>query len=243
MPKPTDKTTLATTVYQKLRSDIIRSAFRPGEKLRIEGIAAMYDVGSNAVREALSRLSSERLVERHEQRGFSVPAIALDDWRVLVKTRCFLESSVLRESMKHRDDQWEEAIVVAFHRLSRFRSDSAEDRAAWEDAHRNFHRSLLANCGSPWLLEFCDILADHAARYVSISNAYRKVPRDGQAEHEALMKAVLHGTEDEACMLLVEHYTKTLRMIEDLFDRDQLSPADLSSADAPVSALISKLQS
>jgi GntR family carbon starvation induced transcriptional regulator len=235
MPKLTDKTTLATTVYQKLRSDIIRSAFRPGEKLRIESIAAMYDVGSNAVREALSRLSSERLVERHEQRGFSVPAIALDDWRVLVKTRCFLESNVLRESMRNRDDDWEEAIVVAFHRLSRFRSDSAEDRAAWEDAHRNFHRSLLANCGSPWLLEFCDIRADHAARYVSISNAYRKVPRDGQGEHEALKKAVLHGTEEEACTLLVEHYSKTLQMIENLFDGNQLSAHPVADAPGSVS--------
>ena len=75
-----------------------------------------------------------------------MPAIAIDDWRVLVKTRCFpIETKVLQESMRQRDDQWEEAIVVSFHRLSRFRSDSAEDRAAWEDAHQNdLHRSLLA---------------------------------------------------------------------------------------------------
>jgi len=218
MPKQPDKTTLTTAVYQKLRSDIIRGAFNPGEKLRIEGIASQYEVGSNAVREALSRLSSERLVERHEQRGFSVPTIALDDWRILVKTRCWLETRALRESMLNRDDAWEEAIVVALHRLSRFRSDSAEDRARWEDAHRNFHRALLANCGSPWLIEFCDILADHAVRYISISNAYRKAGRNGQAEHEDLMKAVLHGTPDDACDLLVRHYTKTLQTIEELFD-------------------------
>jgi DNA-binding GntR family transcriptional regulator len=222
MSKSSDKTTLTTAVYHKLRSDIIRGAFRPGEKLRIEGIASLYEAGSNAVREALARLSSERLVERHEQRGFSVPTIALDDWRVLVKTRCWLETRALRESMLNRDDAWEEAIVVAFHRLSRFRSDSAEDRAGWEDAHRNFHRSLLANCGSPWLIEFCDILADHAVRYISISNAYRKVGRDGQAEHEDLMKAVLHGVPDEACDLLIAHYSKTLQAIEDLFDGEHL---------------------
>jgi DNA-binding GntR family transcriptional regulator len=223
MSKAADKTTLTTTVYQKLRSDIIRGVFRPGEKLRIEGIASMYEVGSNAVREALSRLSSERLVERHEQRGFSVPAIALDDWRILVRTRCWLETKALQESIRNRDDAWEEAIVIAFHRLSRYRSDSAEDRAGWEDVHRNFHRALLANCGSPWLLEFCDILADHAARYIAISNAYRKVRRDGQAEHEVLMKAVLHGTADEACTFLVTHYSRTLQTIEELFDGEQLS--------------------
>ncbi|MEO3386726.1 GntR family transcriptional regulator [Mesorhizobium sp. CAU 1741] len=239
MSKPKDKTTLATTVYQKLRSDIIRGAFPPGAKLRIESIADLYEVGSNAVREALSRLSSERLVDRHEQRGFTVPPIALDDWRVLVDTRCRLEALVLRESMQRRDDRWEEAIVVAFHRLSRLSSERSEDRAAWDDAHRNFHRALLANSASPWLLEFCDILADHAARYISVSNAYRKIPRDGQAEHEALMKAVLNGTDDDACALLVAHYTKTLRMIEKTFEhaRDAMASggalADLTSTLPP----------
>jgi len=237
MSKPADKTTLATTVYHKLRSDIIRCVFRPGEKLRIEGISAAYDVGSNAVREALSRLSAERLVDRHEQRGFSVPTIALDDWRILVRTRCWLETRALQESIRNRDDAWEEAIVVAFHRLSRHRSESMEDRAAWEDAHRNFHRALIGNCGSPWLLEFCDILADHAARYVSISNAYRKVPRDGQAEHEVLMQAVLNGTSEEACTFLVTHYSKTLQTIEELFDGGHLTTLTSADLDGPMPEL------
>ncbi|HEV7328848.1 MAG TPA: GntR family transcriptional regulator [Bosea sp. (in: a-proteobacteria)] len=217
MAKASEKTTLSTTVYQKLRSDIIQGEFRPGEKLRIEPIAATYGVGSNAVREALSRLSAERLVERYEQRGFAVPAIALDDWRVLVRTRCWLETKALEEAIANRDEHWEEGIVLALHRLSRFRSDKPEERAGWEDAHRNFHRALLANCGSPWLIEFCDILADHAARYISISHAYGNTPRNGQSEHEALMKVVLNGTAADACALLVAHYTKTLQTIEELF--------------------------
>ncbi|RAH97441.1 GntR family transcriptional regulator [Acuticoccus sediminis] len=221
----TEKTTRATTIYQKLRADIIHGAYAPGAKLRIDGIATKYDVGSNAVREALSRLSSERLVERHEQRGYTVPPVALDDWRILARTRCFLEGNVLQESMRNRDDRWEETIVVAFHRLARVSGadvDTAAMREGWEDAHRNFHRALIANCGSPWLLDFCDILADHAARYISFSNAFRKAPRDGLAEHETLMKTVLHGTPEEASDCLTRHYTRTLEVIEDLFERDEL---------------------
>ncbi|KRE07163.1 transcriptional regulator [Bosea sp. Root381] len=217
MAKVSEKTTLSTTVYQKLRGDIIKGEFRPGEKLRIESIAGIYGVGSNAVREALSRLSAERLVERYEQRGFAVPAIALDDWRILVRTRCWLETKALEEAMANRTESWEEAIVLALHRLSRFRSDDADERGNWEDAHRNFHRALLANCGSPWLLEFCDVLADHATRYVLVSHAYGNKKRQGFSEHEALMKAVLHGTAEHACDLLKSHYMKTFENIEVLF--------------------------
>lgn len=217
MAKASEKTTLSTTVYQKLRSDIIQGEFRPGEKLRIEPIASTYGVGSNAVREALSRLSAERLVDRYEQRGFAVPAIALDEWRVLVRTRCWLETRALEEAIANRTESWEEAIVLALHRLSRFRSDDVELRAGWEDAHRNFHRTLLANCGSPWLLEFCDVLADHATRYIFVSHAYGNRKRHGFSEHEALMKATLHGTATSACELLTAHYMKTFENIEALF--------------------------
>ncbi len=242
MSQHSEKTTQATAIYQKLRADIIHGAYTPGAKLRIDGIAAKYDVGSNAVREALSRLSSERLVERHEQRGYTVPPVALGDWQVLARTRCFLEGNVLKESMRHRDDLWEETIVVAFHRLSRF-SSSEGAREGWEDAHRNFHRALIANCGSPWLIDFCDILADHAARYISFSNAFRKAPRDGLSEHETLMKAVLHGTPDEASECLTRHYTRTLEVIEELFERDQLQVATPSAAVADLAGSVAKLMS
>ncbi|HEV7257208.1 MAG TPA: GntR family transcriptional regulator [Bosea sp. (in: a-proteobacteria)] len=217
MAKASEKTTLSTTVYQKLRNAIIQGEFRPGAKMRIESLADSYGVGSNAVREALSRLSAERLVERYEHRGFAVPAIALEDWRILVRTRCWLETKALEEAMAHRTESWEEAIVLALHRLSRFRSDKEDERAGWEDAHRNFHRALLANCGSPWLLEFCDVLADHATRYVFVSHAYGNKKRQGFSEHEALMKAVLHGTSSHACDLLQSHYMKTFESVESLF--------------------------
>lgn len=235
MAKAGEKTTLSTTVYQKLRGDIIKGEFRPGEKLRIEPLAEIYGVGSNAVREALSRLSAERLVERYEQRGFAVPAIALDDWRILVRTRCWLETKALEEAMANRTESWEEAIVLALHRLSRFRSDKAEERGGWEDAHRNFHRALLANCGSPWLLEFCDVLADHATRYVFVSHAYGNRKRQGFSEHEALMKAVLHGTVERACSLLEDHYMKTFEMIEILLKDGLLGNSNnaINHADEP----------
>jgi GntR family carbon starvation induced transcriptional regulator len=234
MAKVSDKTTLATAVYQKLRMDIINGSFKPGEKLRIETIAANYEVGSNAVREALSRLSSERLVDRHEQRGFSVPSIALEEWRVLVKTRCWLETRALEESINNRTAVWEEGIVVAFHRLSRYKSSGfPDDRPGWEDAHRSFHRALLSNCGSPWLLDFCDILADHAARYVSVSNAYRTVPRDGTAEHEALMRVVIDGNSQDACAALITHYTRTLQLIEHLFDGGVMTGNPAKTTDLP----------
>ena len=90
-----EKTTTATIVYRKLRQDILMGALEPGQKLAIDVVAERYAVGTNPVREALNRLSAERLVDRHEQRGFFVPSISIEKWRELVKTRCWLETKAL----------------------------------------------------------------------------------------------------------------------------------------------------
>ncbi|TCK30845.1 GntR family transcriptional regulator [Ancylobacter aquaticus] len=209
-----DKATSATLVHDKLRQDILKGIVVPGQKLAIDAVAAMYGVGTNPVREALNRLSSERLVDRQDQRGFFVPEISLDSWRELVKTRCWLESTALTESIHNRDDRWEETIVVAFHRLSKCSpTGDAQDRAGWEIHHRAFHVALIANCGSQWLMDFCEILMDHAQRYILISAV--SANRSAIEEHRVIMEVVLQGDIARAVATLVEHYQRTLYHIEE----------------------------
>lgn len=218
-----ERTTRATMVYDRLRKEILTGKFRPSEKLLIDAIASSYDVGNNAVREALSRLAAERLVDRHERRSFSVPAMGLEEWQILAKTRTWVETMALRESMINRTDSWEENIVVAFHRLSKIGQEGVFCQAEpeWNVEHRNFHRTLIANCGSHWLLDFCEQLADQAGRYIYISNLYRVSPRDGIGEHEVLMKSVLGGDIEQAQSLLGDHFNKTLLSLEKLFQSDE----------------------
>src|SRR5205085_6496812 len=68
----TAKETLASHVYDRLRQDIISVAIEPGEKLHIRSLCERFEVGLSPMREALSRLSSERLVAQSDHRGFAV---------------------------------------------------------------------------------------------------------------------------------------------------------------------------
>ena len=49
--------TLATTVYDRLRDDIMCGELAPDEKLRVEFLRARYGAGTSPIREALNRLS------------------------------------------------------------------------------------------------------------------------------------------------------------------------------------------
>jgi DNA-binding GntR family transcriptional regulator len=202
-------TTLASTVYERLRSDILAGKLEPGRKLRIEFLCKHYNTGHIPIREALNRLSSDGLVDRRDQRGFQVAPVSAQDLEELTKTRCWLESLALRESIAARTQEWEESVVVAYHRLSRApRSMSQKvyrENPEWESLHRAFHLSLISACGSRWLLAFCAQLNDQSYRYRQIA-FQRTFPLSNDTHgHRAIMEATIDGDADKAVRLLQAH--------------------------------------
>lgn len=203
------RTTQASTVYDRLRADILAGELAPGSRLRIEFLGTRYRTGQIPLREALNRLSSDGLVERRDQRGFLVASVSADDLREITKARCIAEGAALRESIAARMLAWEEGIVLAYHRLSRTPRTTTPgepgENPAWEPLHREFHRSLIAACGSRWLLDFCMQLADQSYRYRQIA-FQRAFPVRGSAHgHHAIMTEVLDGNADKAVRLLQAH--------------------------------------
>ena len=211
--------TRATSVCDQLRADLLAGAMEPGAKLAIEALADRYATSPTPLREALNRLVSEGLVERREQRGFVVAPISVDDLDEITRTRCWLEEIALRESIAAHRTDWEEALVLAHHRLARTpRSLSDrrfEDNPDWEPLHRAFHRALIGGCGSRWLIAFCEQLADQHHRYRRLSAPRAFAKRGVKTEHQQLMEAAIEGRADEAAALLRQHYERTARIIRD----------------------------
>jgi DNA-binding GntR family transcriptional regulator len=205
--------TRASAVYEQLRSDISHGVLEPGSKLRVEAICKRYDVGASPLREALSRLSAEGLVDRNDLRGFSVAPLHWDELPILTRNRVQLESIALRESIERRDTAMEDQLVLLVHRLSRTPRSLSTDRfvtnPAWEALHRDFHRTLLSRCPSRWLRGFCDDLADQSYRYRQVAAGQAFSKRDEHAEHVAIFEAVIDGRGDDAVRSLEAHYTRT----------------------------------
>ena len=205
--------TRATAVYDRLRHDIAIGALEPGSRLRVEAMAERYGVGATPLREALSRLSAEGFVDRTEQRGFSVTPLNWDELPTLRQTRCDVESIALRQSIESRTPAWEEALALIVHRLGRtprsLSAEAYEPNPAWETLHREFHRTLLANCPSRWMRSFCDSLSEEAYRFRQVAAVRSFTKRNEHDEHKRLFEAAIDGRADDAVRLLVEHYTRT----------------------------------
>jgi len=76
LDRPTGFKSLTAAVASALQNDLVTGRHLPGAKLPIVKLARDYGVSPGAVREALSRLVSENLVEFNEQRGFRAAPVS-----------------------------------------------------------------------------------------------------------------------------------------------------------------------
>ena len=201
--------TLASRAFLRLRQDIIEGSFTAGEKLRIRQLCETFGIGVSPMREALNRLSRDGLVEQTDLRGFSVAAVSEEDLVELTRARLWMNEVALRQSIARGDSAWEESVVLAYYRMSRITAAPASRDPAWEVAHRGFHTSLIAACGSRWMIRACEQLFDAADRYRYLSRAAHFAEGRRQDEHRPMMEAAIAREVETAVRLLQEHFLRT----------------------------------
>ena len=209
--------TQASTVYDRLRSDILTGKLQPGLKLRLKDLIEVYDTGNSPLREALNRLSANGMVVREENRGFRVPSASNKELAEITRTRCWLEEIALRESITNGDAQWEERIVLSYHWLASA-ARSTEEAAKytspeWEEHHREFHLALISACDSEILLGFCSELHQRSFRYRNLAEVVEYRDRHELEEHRELQDAVLNRDAEKSVDLLKKHYTITAEIL------------------------------
>lgn len=215
--QPATFKSLTAGVASALRRDLVAGRYMPGDKLPIVKLAKCYGVSPGAVREALSRLIPEGLVEFNEQRGFRAAPISPAALMDITRTRILTDVHALREAIRLGDVEWEAEVLAIHHRLSNCQPRDSVDptivREEWQRLHRIFHRTLISACASEWLMRFHDLLFDQTIRYRSISSTYETeredLRRDPNAEHAEIVRATVARDADEAAVLLERHYYGT----------------------------------
>lgn len=199
------ETSATRAAYLSLRHMILVGDLPAGEKLKIEQLRSLLDVGASPVREALSLLTSDMLVERIDQRGFRAAPASLANFEEILNLRCTLEDMALRQSIACATPDWEERLVLAHHHMKRLAGTET-----FEDAHKTFHMTLLSNAQSPMLERYCSQLYDLNIRYRYLAaGGERYQSRDIAAEHENIFEASVKGDADTASEALLSHYRLT----------------------------------
>jgi len=202
--------------YDIIRKDILVSNLIPSYKLKVKDLSAKYGIGVIPIREALSRLESEGLVNHVGQAGFRVSTLSKLEFIGLMQARVLLENTALKLSIENFSYDWEEKLVIAFHRITRTDRNIVNNgqnflNPEWFDVHRDFHLALINNSGLDWLTKFCKEMLDHGSKYVAYLNSINPdIKRKTANEHKQLFDAALSKDIILAQELLTKHYNLTL---------------------------------
>lgn len=204
-PNSGKETSATRAAYLSLREMILSGVLPAGQKIKIERLRKMLDTGASPVREALSLLTSDMLVERIDQRGFRAAPASTENFAEILKLRCALEDMALRQSIDQATPEWEESLVLAHHRMNR-----AANTDTFEEAHKAFHMTLLSAAASPMMERYCSQLYDLNIRYRNLAASEANYQRrDIASEHNDIFEAAVKRDADAASVALLSHYRLT----------------------------------
>lgn len=204
---------MTARTYKKLREAIIVARFRPGEKLRIDSLKEEFEASLGAVREALSALASEGLVNAEPQRGFTVSLVSRQDLIDLTEARVTIELICLRSSIEHGDLDWEGRVISGAHQLLKLSASGCEPGSKefekWYHYHDRFHEDITSACTNMWWLKLRHQLYLRSERYRRLAGPGWRIDRDISREHSDIAEEVVARNADRACALLERHLLHT----------------------------------
>ena len=207
--------TLADAICTRVRSEILSGIRRPEMRIRLEDLKVEFNVSWSPLREALSRLVAEGLIQNEDGRGYRVAAVSRAQMSDIIRMRKAMESMALRMAIANGDDIWEAEVLAAHHRLTKV--EGSRDWSAmveqWEARHRAYHDALNRGCGSPILLDFCAQLHDQFARYRKLFLASNLPDKLVPIEHKKLTDAALARDAGKACSIIETHIERNGRNI------------------------------
>jgi DNA-binding GntR family transcriptional regulator len=205
--------TQARRAYLALRDRILVGALPPLARLKIVDLAAELDISPGAVREALAQLTTDKLVQAQEQRGFRVAPISLEELDDLTQTRIQIETLALRQSIERGGEAWETELRAAHRALEAVPPGLGDGDGALR--HARFHDALVAGCGSPSLMRVRAGLYDLAERYRAFALLGAPTRRPVADEHAAIAAAALSRQPDVAAAAMVHHIGLTARLVRE----------------------------
>ena len=211
--KSVSKKTIASTVEEKIRADIVSGELVPNTKLRIKNLMERYNTSSIPLREALSRLTALGFLELVDHQGFSVRDITPEEIHDITQVRCMIECLALENSIRNADLAWESRLLGIHHTLtnmSLINPETGELSEEWESVHNEFYDALLANCDSYWLKKLAARLGDQTSRYRFLSTHYTLADnRDVPKEHAEILQSAIARDVEGATAAIRSHYQHT----------------------------------
>ena len=188
------QTVLRQHVYEQIKHDIITCKLAPGDPLSENQFVDRFQVSKTPIREALTSLVQDGLVEYTPNRGFRVTPISVADIKEIFEARIFFEEEIFRLAVKKISD--EEIDALEKHNWVNGDAKSPDHAEDFLESNWKFHATLAAASRNSRLLWYYETLMNEAQRlfYMDISQHNREF-QWGHG-HEGIIQALRNRDEE-----------------------------------------------
>jgi DNA-binding GntR family transcriptional regulator len=193
---------LSDRAYYAIRDLIVSLELRPGSVINERDLMERVGVGRTPTREALRRLSQERLVEVYPRRGMFVTSVEIRDLALLSEVRTELEGHAARLAAERTSDADRAALDSLIAELD---EGAARDGRALIDLDRRIHEHVYRAAHNRFLEVTLEEYYTLALRiwFLALDRAVEL--RDAVHEHRTLLEAIRDRRPAEAEQIMRRH--------------------------------------
>lgn len=204
-------------VTEAVREDILDGSLQPGVRVQIRELTHRFGISHIPVREALRTLETEGLLVTSPTRATFVAELEVEDLASLYDMRRLVECPLSRLAAPNLSDLQVARVFELLSAMDGLEPASREFR----DAHKAFHRALLASVTDHWTEKVLEMFWRGAERYVRLFIRGFGSVAAGMAVHRAMAQAAAARDGERLEALHREHLTDTQRAIEDGYAANQ----------------------
>jgi len=195
--------TLKDSVYKTLRYDILTGNISGGSHITESAIAKRLDVSRTPVREALQRLTQEKLITSLPRAGYIIEDMSDDDIQDLFSARFEIEMVVAGKAVEYITDA--ELDLMAGNIKKTETCMKAGKLQEMTDLDLEFHSIIYQASRSKTLYRICRNLGDYTLKYRHGLNLIRDLWEDVINHHTSIYQAFLKRDKAEAIEAIMLH--------------------------------------
>jgi DNA-binding GntR family transcriptional regulator len=184
---------MSEVAYRGLRDRIVRADILPGAPLDEELLRDELGVGLTPIRDAIKRLSFERLVVVYPRRGTFAAEINIGDERWLTEIRLAVEGLAAALAAQRATDKERRDLLDIATRVR-----TAKSGVGITDVDADFHRAMFAAAHNPFLEPTLHQYFNLALRIWYFCRGRFQAEADRGQNHLAIAKAIMAGNPDAA---------------------------------------------
>jgi GntR family transcriptional regulator, rspAB operon transcriptional repressor len=191
---------LSETAYEAIKEEILSAKLQSGQLLYESALAERLGMSKTPIREALRRLTQERLVAVMPRKGYVVGGMSMADVVEVFTLRRIIEPHLASMAARQRTSAQVEALRETLARASA----PGDGLEAIRNSHA-IHEQIAEMAGNRRAMLIVRSLLDDSARIPWMAERLKQYPSDDRPEHAALVESIADGDAKAASAAMAAH--------------------------------------